>query len=285
MKLAIIAIISIMFLFPIDYVSATHISKPVMTMDETSYNPGETVEVKGWVEYNNSPTSNVLLEITIRDPNREIIAEDLIWSDANGNFLYEYELSSEAPTGTYLTEVTSQCRDEHRDICTNQTSAVEISVIEASEESVSQFMTMTTDDGSVRIELLMDHSMLEINKQIQFSLEFFDASTGERLEHVNHSFKIIDQSGEIVVNSPNVVAYSGAAEQVVVFSRTGTVTLTIEIHGVGVLELDDQYSGTASTTLTVVPEFAVGITLLAAAMIGLVLGVTRLGIRLPKMRI
>jgi hypothetical protein len=44
---------------------ATHISKPILTMDKQTFEINENITVKGWVEYQNNPDSDVLLDIVV----------------------------------------------------------------------------------------------------------------------------------------------------------------------------------------------------------------------------
>lgn len=107
---------------------ATHVSKPVMTMDKTGYKAGEAVTVKGWVEYSNNPTSDVLLDIIVRTPTGNEIVRGSVRSDADGNFIFHFMPPADASPGTYIVKVISQCRNEHRSICTNQSASVELTV-------------------------------------------------------------------------------------------------------------------------------------------------------------
>jgi hypothetical protein len=44
---------------------ATHISKPVITTERLEYPVGELVTIEGWVNYNNEPAPEVLLDIMV----------------------------------------------------------------------------------------------------------------------------------------------------------------------------------------------------------------------------
>jgi uncharacterized protein YfaS (alpha-2-macroglobulin family) len=108
---------------------ATHISRPVITMDRQLFRIDETIVVKGWVDYNNNPTSNVLLDIILRAPNGNEIVREKTRSNMDGNFLLNIILPVNSLPGNYTLDIISQCRDEHRNICTNQRSSIPISII------------------------------------------------------------------------------------------------------------------------------------------------------------
>jgi Ca2+-binding RTX toxin-like protein len=107
--------------------NATHLSKPIITMDKTSFKANEVMTVKGWVDYF-GPTSDVLLDILIRTPNGTIALRDTVKSDSYANFSFGFRLPSIMSPGNYILQVISQCRDEHRDICANESSSISISI-------------------------------------------------------------------------------------------------------------------------------------------------------------
>jgi hypothetical protein len=112
---------------------ATHISKPILTMDKQTFDVNENITVKGWVEYQNNPASDVLLDIVlIHEPNggNEIVRNQVRSNDA-GNFTSNIILPINTAPGNYTLTVISQCRDEHRNICTNQNSLIPISIVKS----------------------------------------------------------------------------------------------------------------------------------------------------------
>jgi hypothetical protein len=110
---------------------ATHISKPILTMDKQTFDVNENITVKGWVEYQNNPASDVLLDIVvIHEPNggNELVRNQVRSNDA-GNFTSNIILPVNTAPGNYTLAVISQCREEHRNICTNQNSLIPISIV------------------------------------------------------------------------------------------------------------------------------------------------------------
>jgi hypothetical protein len=121
-----------LFLFD-DDTFATHISKPILTMDKQTFDVNENITVKGWVEYQNNPASDVLLDIVLtHEPNggNELVRNQVRSNDA-GNFTSNIILPVNTVPGNYTLTVISQCRDEHRNICTNQNSFIPISIIKS----------------------------------------------------------------------------------------------------------------------------------------------------------
>jgi hypothetical protein len=112
---------------------ATHISKPILTMDKQNFEINETITVKGWVEYQNNPASDVLLDIVVinePDGGNELIRSQVVSNDT-GNFTSNVILPVNTGPGNYTLTVISQCREEHRNICTNQHSSIPISIVKS----------------------------------------------------------------------------------------------------------------------------------------------------------
>ncbi len=108
-------------------VYATHVSQPILTMKEAIYYIGSIIEIEGFVEYQDNPTSNVLLDIYIvKDGKSEQLIS--IRSDNDGFFKTSF---TPKEAGKYTLKIVSQCRDEHRSICQNKESRLEIEVRES----------------------------------------------------------------------------------------------------------------------------------------------------------
>ena len=106
----------------------THISNPVIISNKTSYVQGENIIISGWVNYNEDPTSDVLLRIIATDPLEIKIFDEYITSNAEGKFTIEIPTTENSKTGTYVIEIISQCREIHREICTHQKETMQITV-------------------------------------------------------------------------------------------------------------------------------------------------------------
>jgi hypothetical protein len=102
-------------------------------MDKQTFEINENITVKGWVEYQNNPTSDVLLDIVVvnkPDGGNELIRSQVMSNDI-GNFISNIILPVNTAPGNYTLTVISQCREEHRNICTNQNSSLPISIIKS----------------------------------------------------------------------------------------------------------------------------------------------------------
>ena len=109
---------------------ATHISQPIMTVqDSLVYSYGDNLTISGWVNYSDEPTSDVLLNVKISNPNGTVISEFFITSDSKGEFAFPFELSDEDKSGEYTINITSMCREVHRDICTHKSAEISVSVM------------------------------------------------------------------------------------------------------------------------------------------------------------
>jgi hypothetical protein len=138
-----------------------------------------------------------------------------------------------------------------------------------------QTMLLSTDSGSVSIEVTIDTDTLQTAEPTQFTLRFLDPESGEPLQAVNYSFIITDDKGNSIANRPNKHAHEGIDTQVVTFSNTGSFTLTIDVEGLGMEKpYDAVHSGKASTLLTVVPEFPLGTLMVMGTLIASVILLT-----------
>jgi len=109
---------------------ATHVSQPIMTVEDSLvYSYGDTLTISGWVNYSDESTSDVLLSVKISNPNGTVISDFFLTSDSDGKFEFPFELSQDDPSGDYLVNIMSMCREIHRDICTHKTAETTISVI------------------------------------------------------------------------------------------------------------------------------------------------------------
>ena len=113
----------------------THISNPVIISNKTSYLQGENITISGWVNYNEEPTSDVLLRIIATNPLEIKIFDEYITSDLDGTFSIEIPISKNAEAGSYNVEIVSQCREIHREICTHQNETMSIIIEKESNQN------------------------------------------------------------------------------------------------------------------------------------------------------
>ncbi len=137
-------------------------------------------------------------------------------------------------------------------------------------------MVLPTDSGSMKVEVTMDHGTLETGQPVRFTLKFLNAVTGEQLQDVNYSFMVMDEKGNSVVNRSNIHTHEGIDTQSVTFSNTGLFTLAVDVAGLGIDNpYDSRYSGIASATVSVVPEFPSSILVVMAAVVATAIAITR----------
>ncbi|MBK7354168.1 MAG: hypothetical protein IPI97_11230 [Nitrosomonas sp.] len=108
-------------------VNATHISKPILSGARTEYTQGEKIVVSGWVNYQDQPTSDVLLNAKLLRADGAEVVETFNISDKQGKFSFEFEANRLLP-GSYQIIITSQCLEVHRPVCTYQSTTLAIDV-------------------------------------------------------------------------------------------------------------------------------------------------------------
>lgn len=108
-------------------VFATHISKPIPYLDKNEFLSNETIDLKGWVEYNGEPTSDVLVQVWL-EKERDKLISDNITSDSNGNFSAILSIPPEIESGNYTVSVTSLCQEIHSNVCTYQLEELPVTI-------------------------------------------------------------------------------------------------------------------------------------------------------------
>jgi hypothetical protein len=142
--------------------------------------------------------------------------------------------------------------------------------------AAERMMMLSAEDGSMKVGVTTDRDTLETEQPVRFMLKFLHPMTEETLHHVNYSFMIMDEDGNDIINRLNMHAHEGTDTQSVMFSNTGSFTLLIEITGLGLNQpYDSRYNGMVSTTLTVVPEFPLGVLAVMGVVLGTAVAVVR----------
>lgn len=101
---------------------ATHISRPILKESKNEYRLGEKIVLIGWADYNDQPTSDVLLDAKVFQPNGSKLLNQSIMSDEQGYFRLELKTKDWLP-GNYRIVITSHCREVHRHICSYRSEA------------------------------------------------------------------------------------------------------------------------------------------------------------------
>jgi hypothetical protein len=101
-------------------------------------------------------------------------------------------------------------------------------------------------------------------------------STGFPLERVNYDLTIKDSGENIVQEFKNQNAELGAATHEVTFNTSGRMTVTVKLNSIsGAPAGGGTFTESVDFGIVVVPEFPVSAAVIAAAIIGLVVLMTR----------
>ncbi|MEE8133064.1 MAG: hypothetical protein V3T40_05775 [Nitrososphaerales archaeon] len=150
-------------------------------------------------------------------------------------------------------------------------------------EGITPMLVMITDNRSTAVEVTLDRGIIQGSKvkidppqQVEFDLIFRDLETLRILEHVNYIITVVDETGSQLIHESKHV-HEGIASHSISFSDTDSFTLAVDIEGIGINKpYDTTYSGTASTTITVTPEFSLGIIAILAAIVAISIAASRL---------
>ncbi|HLG36538.1 MAG TPA: hypothetical protein VI338_00250 [Nitrososphaera sp.] len=144
------------------------------------------------------------------------------------------------------------------------TSALESADAQESEEMTP--LTLKTDNDSVNVIVSWRPQEIEPGQEVTFLVNYRDAVSDQPLMHINHDFKITDESGQVIESATGLHTHSGGDIHTVTFSQTGNFKLEVTILGLGLdPPFDTTRSGAAETAIVVVPEFPVAPLILAAA--------------------
>jgi plastocyanin len=144
-------------------------------------------------------------------------------------------------------------------------------------------ISLKTDNGSVDIHVTIDKGMVHGSEfmvdppqSVKFLINFFDPTTGQPIQHVNYQFHVADASGAMVAHEMSQHTHEGADSKSVALSDKGSFTLMIVVEGTGINKpYDTAHSGTASSMITVTPEFPLSIMAVMAAVVGIGVVATR----------
>lgn len=112
--------------YPFD-VFGTHISKPISYLEKDEYLSDENIPLKGWIEYNGEPASDVLVQIALEKERSKLISEN-VTSNLNGNFTAALTIPENIDLGNYTVSVTSLCKEIHSNVCTYQWEELPITI-------------------------------------------------------------------------------------------------------------------------------------------------------------
>lgn len=153
--------------------------------------------------------------------------------------------------------------------------------ISQSESQIGSPLLLSTLNEAVNVELSFEGNQLEADKTTNFTLRFLNPLTGSPINEVNYSIEVLDTTGKKVVNMQNLYAKTGIDTQSIIFLEKESFTFIIDIKGTGAVKpYDTKNSGMASATITVVPEFPLGVIISLGALIGLGIIITFLKTKL-----
>ncbi len=147
----------------------------------------------------------------------------------------------------------------------------------------ASLMSIPTDNGSTNVEVSIERAMVEGDQftidqpqVVTFNVRFLDPATGGAIEHVNYGLMITDANGNTIHKVHKGHTHDGTNSYSLSFSDAGSFTLTIDIEGTGGMKpFDTTYTGTASSSVTVTPEFPLSVMAIMAAVVGMGVAATR----------
>jgi len=150
-------------------------------------------------------------------------------------------------------------------------------------EMPANALALTTDNGSVEVQVTIDKGMvhgsevmIDPPQEVKFFINFMDPTTKQPISHVNYQFHVADASGAMVAHEMSLHTHEGADTKSVAFSDTGSFTLMVVVEGTGINKpFDTSHSGTASSMVTVTPEFPLSVMAIMAAVVGIGVAATR----------
>lgn len=132
-----------------------------------------------------------------------------------------------------------------------------------------------TGRGTYEIAIDWEPATIEPGRNVLFTVELKD-DTGFPLERANYDFTVKSADGTVVQEFTNQNADTefGTGTHEVQLDSAGPMTITVKINAVGGQDTG-QFTESVDFNLVVVPEFPVGAAIVAAAVIGLVVVMTR----------
>ncbi|NMJ86707.1 MAG: hypothetical protein EX285_02515 [Thaumarchaeota archaeon] len=148
--------------------------------------------------------------------------------------------------------------------------------IEGTQTREGTNMDLITDNGKVRILVSWDQKMIEPDKPVNFDIVFFDENKNSILRDVNYNFKIFDDRGNEIFVKNNILSNEGIDRLTHTFENEGTITLQVYVMGTGSFpsQMDTSFMGIVEGSISVVPEFPIGVIIAMVGAISAVLLLT-----------
>ena len=118
--------------------------------------------------------------------------------------------------------------------------------------------------------------MIEPDKPVNFDIVFFDENKNSILRDVNYNFKIFDDRGNEIFVKNNILSNEGIDRLTHTFENEGTITLQVYVMGTGSFpsQMDTSFMGIVEGSISVVPEFPIGVIIAMVGAISAVLLLT-----------
>lgn len=134
-------------------------------------------------------------------------------------------------------------------------------------------LTKPTVTQAYQIEIDWNPVEIQPGQETTFTISFFD-NQGFPMENVGYDFVITDSDGNAIVEETNALARIGVAEQNVTFETGGGKSILVTVTSVGGVGTG-AFVESADFNIVVVPEFPVSALIVAGAVIGFVVLMTR----------
>jgi hypothetical protein len=136
-------------------------------------------------------------------------------------------------------------------------------------------LSKTTDRGTYEVRVDWEPTTIMPGSTVLFAVSLRD-DTGFPLERANYDFTVKSADGSIIreFKNQNADTEFGTGTHEVQLDTAGPMTITVKINAVGSRE-PSQFTESVDFNVVVVPEFPVSAAIVAAAVIGLVVVMTR----------
>ncbi|MEM2759938.1 MAG: plastocyanin/azurin family copper-binding protein [Nitrososphaerales archaeon] len=135
-------------------------------------------------------------------------------------------------------------------------------------------MTQRTDAGRFDVQVIFSPTVIEPNKPQNFAISFFDSRTGAVARNIFYDFAIIKDGKDLVIRKGQN-APTGTSVESFTFKEDQTGSVTVKVANARLFGEPAVSADAAEFSVTVVPEFPLGIMLVATAAIAAIVLVGR----------
>lgn len=135
--------------------------------------------------------------------------------------------------------------------------------------------TKRTPDGNYNVKIEWDPAEILPGSTVVFGVTISEA-TGFPVERVNYDFTVRDSSGNVIREFKSQNAEFGTGTHEVAFESAGPITVTVKLNSIsGTPVGGGTFTEAVEFDIVVVPEFPVGAAVVAAAVVGILVFLTR----------